>query len=317
MIKDKITIINSEQEIKKELNRNFNYNRCFEQKNLYFGEGAKNFYVKSSNFGFKKLKNDLLKEEILFLKKKLDKNKRFVIISLGCGNCLREINLLNNLYSENYNFDYIGVDSSFEMIKLGEENLKGSKFNVEFILADFSKENFDIFLKKKILNYEKKIFFFFGNTLGNVPQSYIADTLRSLLSKKDILWLEVGICQDLNIDSISCLFTKYINYVKDSKSKEFYLSPIKNIGILENCGELILSTSQEESPKNVTFNFSFLIKKNIEVKIENKNILLLKNDNIYISSIRIYQNDSLINFFLLRDFRLLHSILGSSLGEFI
>ncbi|MCP4523707.1 MAG: hypothetical protein GY828_05850, partial [Candidatus Gracilibacteria bacterium] len=130
------------------------------QSALVYYDGKDNFYDENATL--------ITKDFINFGKKHcIEKGKKTVMVSIGCGNSGTEKECLLNL-GEGYDVSYIGVDTSEEMLKLTEKNFKDTGIQRQLIRADFSSD----FFLKEINNYTKGynnvIFVFFGGTFGNI-----------------------------------------------------------------------------------------------------------------------------------------------------
>ncbi|MCA9497243.1 MAG: class I SAM-dependent methyltransferase [Nanoarchaeota archaeon] len=304
-----IRTINSEVDIRKGLNRNFKLNRVFEQNSFYLSSGAGAYYNINSELRLHHKKKNDWKTEYNFLKKNfLKKNQNIAFISLGCGNGGREKEILAKAQEEGYNLKYFGVDCSMSMIALAVDNLRNKSYKKDFICADFTSVDFRIELENIVGEFDKKIFVFFGNTLANVPQNYIADTLRNLLKKDDILWLDVATRDDLSESTAGDLFENYLNYIKNEDYIKFFTSPLEKIGVNLNSGELIMEMKKENSLNALQFQYGFHLNKKIEVKVDNEYITLIPGDNIELINTRIYDVTSLISFFEARHFKLIDNI---------
>ncbi len=318
MEKDTI-IISNNKDISEELERNFKYNREFEQKALYLGNGAKNYYSRHASCLEEYEEDYDPNTNLQFFNKniKLKENSNLIIVSLGCGDGRAEKEMLNKLYEEGKKFTYIGIDSSENMINLIKKNYSETKFKKMFLVADMGSETLHKKLRDLVKDYDGRLFTLFGNTLGNIPQSYIADILRNITVKGDKLWLDINITKNLNDINTARIFERYLKYLNNSEDVNFTLMPLKNIGFpLEN-GELILNMEKEQSLKALNFKFIFLVKTFTEITIGSEIFTFLPEEVITMSEIRVYDIDSLINFFEKRKFKFIDKMVFEKISQLI
>ncbi|MCA9486588.1 L-histidine N(alpha)-methyltransferase [Candidatus Woesearchaeota archaeon] len=300
-----IRTINSEVEIKQDLYRSFKLTRAFEQKAFYLGKGAQIYYDKLNIEGKSHIKPVMKQEDLfIFFKENIACGKEpIAFVSLGCGNSKREKEVLKRVHDTGYEIIYFGVDSSMTMLQSAEQTLLDCPFEKVFICADFSLDSFKRELNKLLKAYNKRVFALFGNTLGNVPQNFIADTLRNILKKGDILWLEVLTVKDLDDETAAKQFECYLRYISDPDTKSFFTYPLQEIGINPEDGELIVEMKKEQIINSLLFIFSFKANKKIEFLVEDEIVTLLPESTIEMLDIMAYSKEELIKFFETRQFK--------------
>ncbi|MCD6226282.1 MAG: class I SAM-dependent methyltransferase [Candidatus Aenigmarchaeota archaeon] len=117
------------------------------------------------------LRNKPEKEVVEFAK-----NKKGLILDLGCGNCRQSIPFLEN------NCRCVGVDFSSSMIKQAKKFLEKKKFKMDFVLANV----YELPFKKNSFDYSIYI-----RTFSNLPTKEMRlKSLKELkrICKKDILF---------------------------------------------------------------------------------------------------------------------------------
>lgn len=316
---------NSEKEIKDDLHWFFKYHRGFEQKAMYFTKGADIFYQLNqldkphvrASFNWEK-NYEVLKR--LITKKQNENSSKIdktAIISLGCGNGCREKEMLAKLHEEIGGFDYLGIDSSNRMLELAKENLKDEKYNRTYIFGDIGNENLHEKLKDLVKDYSNRIFLLLGNTLGNVPQSYIGDILRNMLVKGDFLWVDVSIRKDLKESTSAKIFERYLNYIADENAVNFISYPLSDFNISKENGELELEMENYKSLNSLNFIFKFVFKKITEVNIDGEISTFLPNDVICLHTIMVYDVDSLVSFFEFRNFEFFEKLVLNNKAQII
>ncbi|PCI25453.1 hypothetical protein COB57_01905 [Candidatus Peregrinibacteria bacterium] len=278
--------------IRKSLSQ-FSFFRNFEQKMLYFKEGASKFVQKRKCIY--RLFPGLLSSDIAVLQGIAKNGKKVALISLGCGNADRDFELLEA--SELSNIDYYGIDSSAGMIKFGEEVFKKSKLSSHFLCQDFSSSDMKEWQEDCLSQYDRRIYAFFGNTFGNVPQSHMADLLRNMLKPGDVLWIDMAQREDTTPEGDGQLFEKYLQRLEPGQQRDFLLYPLQFIGIKEKDIELQIEMKKESSVGALLFNYCVAFQKKIELEVDGELLTFLPEDVIDILQIRIYDEKKFIRFF--------------------
>jgi len=301
----KIRIISSETELEREVQRSFQYNLQIEQKSFYFNEGVEKYYARVPKEQIEKDKATVTNLGEKIINKCFKKNEIIKFISLGCGNGEVEKELLKQTKEKGHKVKYYGIDSSMTMIEKAIKNYENEKFETQFIYADFSNEKFKNELDNIIDKSKKKIFAFLGSTIGNVPQQYIANTLRNILNKGDILWIGTQAEKELSDSIANSYFKRYLNWINTPENLEFLKYPLKNKNVDLNKGKIILEMIKEKSLKTLIFKYGFLVNDKINFKNGDDKFTLLKGDVINLLTIRVYELQSLIDFFENREFKLI------------
>ena len=293
--------------------------RHIEQKFLYTDKSGAAQYYKILEAKKRKMgkKSYGVEDDYILLSQIIRKNEKVAIISLGCGNSERERRILEKLHKEGYNFIYIGVDSSKPMLKMAEETLKDLNIEKQFVVSDIANENFKDDISQLTKKYPKKIFAFLGGTLGNVNQTNIADVLYDTLSEEDILWLEVAIRSNIDMETDMKVFNRYASYLGNKEIMDFYFHPLAQIGVPRSTGNIILKSFQERSVGALHFTYSFNIKKKVVVTHKGETLHLLPGEEIELQNNRVYHPKTLINFFSEHDFTLIDKCIGKVFGQML
>lgn len=313
--------LTSKEDLQSEFSKNIR-KRSLEQKFFYTkAEDIKNYYKYINSLKSKKtdLATTILSQEDYynFLKKQLNKRWNISLISLGCGNAEIEKYALSKLTNEGYKICYTGVDVSSEMIKIAKQNLKDININKKFICVDITSDLFRSEIGKLSKNCQLKIFSFLGSTLGNVNQTDIADTLFNILSKNDLLWLDVPIRPDLSNESDLKIFKRYMSRLSDKNVTPFYFCPLKNINVPFSSGKLGLRMTREESVGSLLFRFYFTFEKKVVIEYNNEKIHFLPTEEIQLINIRTYHPKTLIHFFKEHEFKLADSLIVGNKAQFM
>lgn len=293
--------------------------RQIEQKFLYTAKSGATQYYEILKDKQRKMGNKIygVEDDYTLLSQVIRKDEKMAIVSLGCGNSERERKILEKLHNEDYNFIYIGVDSSKSMLKMAEKTLKDLNIEKQFVASDIANENFKDDISQLTKKYPKKIFAFLGGTLGNVNQTNIADVLYDTLSEEDILWLEVAIRSDVNMETNMKIFNRYASYLENKEIMDFYFHPLAQIDVPRSAGNVILKSFQEKSVGALHFTYSFNVKKKVVVTHKGETIHLLPGEEIELQNNRVYHPKTLIDFFSEHDFILIDKCIRKSFGQML
>lgn len=294
---EKIISYVSNKELEKEFTKDVRM-RNVNQKFFYLDEISAESYYKTTYKDRKHLKEKFTGQEYFkFLKNKINPKEKNVFISLGCGNSTPEKDTLKELFKNNFHLNYIGIDISKIMLDMAKNTLRDIRLKKKFVCVDFSEDTFIREIGNLTKEHNKKIAAFVGGTIGNVNQTNIADILFNVLSKGDLLWIEVLTRPDLSMESDMKIFNMYAAYLEDKDEVEFFFHPLKKIGIPFSSGKLNLKTTKEKSVGALLFTFCFTFKEKVVINTHNEIIHLLPDEEIELLGIRVYQPDTLISFF--------------------
>lgn len=284
---------------------------------LYLWDWGWSTYYSSMSNTYGKSDEELNNSDFLdFSKKSFKKDEKTVFISLWCWNSETEKYIMNNL-GEEYNIDYIWVDTSPEMINMSVENLKDIKNNTKFLRADFGSDEFKNEINNLCKNYDRKIFAFFGGTFGNIKYTKIINILYNILDKNDKIWIDIGIRKWTKIEDDLALFERYKTYLTDPQEKRFLLNKIINDGIKEEDGEIILESTEHPESKALQFSFYFKFNKKININIKNYNIVFLPGYSIKLIQIYRFGVDGFIKLLEGHNFNLLEKQTKWYDGQFL
>lgn len=303
-----IRTINSEVDIQEECTKNFKKKRIIDQTALYLGTCANNYYNPNTAFSAQYDYPRLIQLLTNTLSEKKDLS--VAIISLGCGSCEKEKPILDHLKKVGYNISFFGVDSSMAMIKKAARVLNNATFEPHLICADFGGLNFKKELNKIIGDYSVKMYMFFGNTFGNLNQSYVTDVLKNIMRTGDYLLLDIVGVEAVTPLMRSKLFERYVKFIEHPPEKRFFFGPAKALGIPEDCGEMALEVNTDHTTQALIFRFKFKINRSVKFNIEQEEVNLSTNEYIHLCDILVYDINELIKFLKKRSFKLEEQILG-------
>lgn len=287
----------------------FRKSRVVEQKACYLGAGLERYYNPnrtSSGDKYNYAEVTQLLAKILTDKKELN----VAVVSLGCGSCETDKVILQQLHEAGYSFSFFGVDSSMAMLYKACEVLDDVTFEARLICADFGLPDFKEELDKITGDCDIKICMFFGNTLGNLDQSYIADILKNILNTGDYLLLDVSGFETIT-DSIQAkLFVRYRGYIDNPADGAFYLGPLSDFNIPVQGGKLTLSITEDEATSAQVFKFGFKANNSTDFVLDGMELNLTPNEHVELHHILIYDLNKLAKFLESKKFTLQDKVGG-------
>lgn len=310
----------SDLEMEKELLRCIK-RREIEQKYIYLGTNAHSYYTAKFTGEFapsEYWENWLTQEQrISFIGNLINPEaKKVAFISLGCGNAKIELALMKSLSHKNVLF--FGVDTSKEMLQIAQEAFKKEEVKGQFLCADFSSGE----LRTEIKNIEEReqidqtIFLFIGNTLANVPQTEIVDTLYNFLEEKDTLYLDVLTRTSLEKTDDLKIFNAYTNMLRNTDRINMYSNSLIQVGIPRENMKPTLKTYSEDSIGVLCFTFSMEIIEPTTISYRGEKIHLLPPEEIKFLEIRTYHPETFISFYHKHGLDLIHQEISGHQGQF-
>lgn len=287
--------------------------REIDQKYLYMWEWANCYYnaywrwkieeskdsSESNNHNYTKLSYLEFLQENIFSK---NKNKKWVLISLWCGNWYQEKNMLEILCKKWENIDYIWVDCSKSMLKMAQENLSEIKMKKKFVYSDFISQEFANEIELETAWYDYKIFAFLWCTFWNPNQTSITDSLYNMLWPNDFLLLDLASREASDSNMKLKLFERYSQFLEIKDFNNFRFTPLKRLWIDMNSWKMVLKTSSEESIWSYAFKFVFKFTVRTVIKYKKEKIHFLPWEEFKLLTIRNYDLDKVRKFFSDHDF---------------
>jgi hypothetical protein len=291
--------------------------REIDQKFLYFWQWADTYY---KAYGMWNEQDDLnldkygLKSASVwayhFLKTKiLDKEvwKKWVIISLWCGNWHQEWAILRKINPDKRYLSYIWVDSSKWMLWLARKNLSDLDIEKTFICADFTSSKFVNEIHWITSQYDYVVYCFLWYTFWNPNQTSITDSLYNILWENDYLLLD-ALVREYDTPNVKLkLFDRYSSYLDNDLMKKFWFTPLKYLWIPMEKWKMILKTENEESIWSIVFKYTYEFTDRIKLEFRWKTVHILPWENIELLAIRNYDYSQLKSFFREHEFELINS----------
>ncbi len=282
--------------------------RYIDQKFFYIGDGAKLCYEAD-----KKTKRPHLVTEAMkfsFYPHKLLSSYNTAFISLGCGKVFTERNILEELSRMNSKVTYIGIDSSRAMLDLAISNTYKINIPKYFIFSDFTQNSFRKDVQEIVKNYEKRIFGFLGGTFGNFNQTFLINTLYNLLFSGDYLFFNIVPLKN-NVNE-KYYYDIYKTYPYKGNKLDFYLNPLKQVGIKDSDGDVELECIESNLSDKYNMQFYFRFKNTVDLNIQSEKIKILKDEKISIMSIRLYDITKLVAFVEAPGFKVISNVEDNS-----
>ncbi len=316
-----IKTINSEADIREDVVENFKVYRVIPQTACYIGDGTDRYYnpkrtnmsarYSGSNYNYPKI------AQMLNAALTTKKGGRIVVISLGCGSCEIDKAVLERLHKMGHDFSFFGVDSSMSMLYKAGEVLEDASFETDLICANFGTSKFKKGLGRIVGQYDVAIYLFSGNTLGNLNQSYIGDVLKNILRKGDYLLLDVAGFETVSSVVQAKMFKRYKGYLNNPADAEFYLGPLKELGVPESNGKLTLKVTEDDETQAQVFTFGFKVNTLTEFKLEEEEIGLSPNEHVVLHHVLIYDLDELTNFLETKRFKVKDRLIGEFMNQLL
>lgn len=308
----------SDLELEEEFLRNLKH-REVEQKFIYLGENAAAYY--DTPHLRKKTQSEYLKRDITieertqFILKRVVPGKKTALVSLGCGNAMKDVYFLKAL-KEVVDCTYFGIDSSKEMLTLAKGTLNTEKLRGNLLCADFSSIELRQELTTLLKSYDQVLFLFIDYTFNNLIQTEIVDTLFNLMSPGQLLFLDIPLRPSMKKSDDLTIFQTYTELLENKERMKFFLSPITEIGIPIENGSNILKASYEESLGVFKLRFSFRIEKATTIQYKGETIHFLPAEEIKWVNIRFYDYERFISYLANHNFTFIESEVVLNQGQF-
>lgn len=293
--------------------------RFIEQKFLYFGEGVDLYYAPRAKPAdqISKIGSWPAEEFTKQITDHVKKEEKLGIISLGCGSATRDRMIMDSLHNQGYTINYVGVDSSSDMVKKASESMKDTPYNAEIWTEDIVTYTFTQHIGEIIKTFDRVIFLFLEATIGNMVQTEIVDTLFNLMDPKHLILFDCVIRQaDSKIGDLK-LFNFYANRLKDERRLEFMFHPLKMLGIPREVGTTVLENIAEESIGVLNFRYSFRFQKPFTIQFMDEYVHFIPPEKIKLQEIRAYHPETMISYFQQHDFHLVTKQTEEMLGLFL
>jgi hypothetical protein len=294
-------------------------NREIEQKFLYVSDEAVALYYAKPGISRPYFKDSFKEDDFknFFLKYFGKKGEKIALFSLGCGNAATDKKILEGALKKGVDVSYVAVDSSKQMLGLANSNLKDIKINQKFVCADFGDFNFKSEIKYLITEKEKKVFSLFGQTVGNILPTNIADTLNNLLGHGDYLWFTAALREGTGKEDDFNVFKNYLNYLSQPKMVGFMLNPLVRMGVPKKAGKITLEMYEEQAVGALNFVFKYVFSKKTTVDFRGEKIIFLPDEQIKLLNIRVYLEKKIISYFNSHNFKLVACERKGNRGQFL
>jgi uncharacterized SAM-dependent methyltransferase len=218
----------------------------------------------------------------------LENNKEAInIIDLGCGNGKKAIKFIETLKDKNIKIRYCPIDISGHMVQTALDNI--SKLNVEEIvnfqwnISDFENlENISPLLRNK--EYKKHLFLLLGNTFGNFETHELLYQVRNGMKDDDFLLIGNG----LNNQKVEEDIVKACRE-NPGFDKFFIYLPLR-LGLKKEDVEFDVRF------KNSRIEFFYTLKKDKNIKFQNKKVNFNKGDQIITAIAYHYEQEEFMSF---------------------
>lgn len=312
----RIKTIHSELEIQKEIIKELKKNRVIDQTAFYLDNGTTRYYdpnrtnMSTLHSGGK---YDYAKIAQLLhgvITKSSGRGTKVAIVSLGCGSCQVDKEILQHLQKMGSDFSFFGVDSSMSMLYKAGSVLNDVTFKVSLICANLGTLSFRTELDSVIGDHDIYIYLFFGNTFGNLNQGYITDILKGILNPGDHLLLDIVGFETVTTQIQAKLFQRYKGYLDNPADADFYLGPLENFGVPVDHGRLVLKITEDSATQAQVFAFGFKVQTPLNFTLEGEEVGLSPNEYVDLYHVFIYDLSKLNKFLEIKKFKLEDQIIG-------
>lgn len=310
-----IYTITSEDEIRENCFEHLRRYKVVDSSIYYLDEGADLYYqIGSSNTELYENSNyfTLLHEHVSTVDS---------IISLGCGNSLREKKIIKNLAEKQQlgdDFQYVGIDTSITMLNLSMQELADISMKKKLICADFSSQKLRNDLLERLSEENTNVFTFLGATMGNLGVEYSMDLLSDITTSGDYLMLDVRVRQNTHIVEDRRLYEYYRdNYVYGEANNKNIFSALSIFGVTADSGDVGLEMVQNDSLHSLEAKLKFFVNQPIVQKYRGRNMSLMPGDTITLKTYIAVHYDSLIKYLAKRGFNQAGYLLENEFGYFL
>lgn len=307
---DYIYTITSEDEIRDTFFENLRRHKIVDSAIYYLDKGAQSYYeISASNTSLhENIHLDILKKNITDID---------TLISLGCGNSLRE-KLIISHFNHNKNIDYIGIDSSMTMLDLSMKTFEGFEICKYLACADFSSPKLRTYIKDKTQKRNNNIFTFLGATIGNLGIEYSMDLISDMVQKGDYLLFDVRVRQSNELIEDRRLYEYYRdNYAHDESNNKNIFDAIESFGITKEGGTVGIEMNNNEALNSLNIKLKYLVKNTINHLYKNRNMCLLPGDLLTLKTYLAVDKDSLSQYLINRGFEKVDIVEKDEFGYFL
>lgn len=253
-----------------------------------------------------------------FIEQHLDKSKHYTLVSLGCGDASKEKPVLDYLVAADYQLDYVGVDVSLAALGLADKQLAHLGIAQRFINADFMRDEFTREMRESLPANTTAIYALYGGTISNLSKlEYVGDVMADLLRPGDMLWPDVGIREGMDELANRKYFERYRDYARTPARQRFYFNSLEKVGIPYSAGSMELHLQPEPNTGGLQFNFVFRLKERAAVRYRGHAITLMPDEAVLLTTIRIFDPESFVRFFVERGFTFVGQDLFDGSGQFL
>lgn len=246
----------------------------------------------------------------------------YCLLSLGCGRARRESGMLQELYRNKSDriTEFIGVDASYRMLEMAEQNIDDLPQRTQLWQADFLSRKFEEEVKQR-LSDKPRIIAVLDATFGNVNQDHFTDCLYDITAEGDYVWIEfdeIHIRDDMTAAGVSRIFNIHKKVYMEDVSLDSVFSGLRQVLALDpSAGEFYMEMLDEKSVGAIHFTYNFRMKKAVSVTYKGQHIQLTPDEVIHTESVRVYYPPKFIEFFQSKGFEYVDYELKSGRAQFL
>lgn len=283
-------------------------NRKLDSKFAYWGEEVTKKYIELLNtesYTLPNMTRKLLGSNIDDIISKINIEKKGIrVISLGIGDGYKDAIILNKiLESISISIDYWIIEISYEMIKIGLNNVRlqvGDDNYQRIVPTLFQTDFLDINILSDLITDDKdNLFLLLGNTLGNFPEDILLNRISSVMKANDYFLIDNQIRGENKITKKE--EKDLINMYRSDKYDEYILSILKKANITKKDGRIQTRVDSDRNANILTLRKyycvtvvqEFVFSRNKEVEISGMKASFVKGSIIPVIYSRKYTKNAL------------------------
>ena len=317
----RIKTIDSEAAIRKSIVKNFKHYRTVNQTAFYLGEGSDHCYDPDVQFSRRKYNYTEIAQTLNSVLAET-KALKVAIVSLACGNCSKDKEVLEQIQKAGHTFSFIGVDSSMDMLYKADTVLREATFSAQLVCADIGAFDFKQELERIIGAYDLTIYLFFGNTfigniLGNLNQNYMMGLLNTIVRPGDYMLIDAASFETITPEIEDKILERYTGYLDNLDEVAFFLVHLKTLGVTEDCGKLTLKITKDSATQGQKVTFKFVLHNPMTLTLDKEEITLSPDECIDLFYIVIYDLHKLTSFLEKKNYTLTGQIPGDFYNQLL
>lgn len=224
----------------------------------------------------------------------LDATVRTAIVSIGCGDARTDAELLKKLDGATHETSFLGVDLSRGMLENAASRLRQATFPWSLLHADFLRKTSRKEIDDATADAKRRIFLFLGNTFSNATPEETVPALGSSLRRDDYLLFDIFTRTGTTAKDDDALREMYWKDFTTPSERAFMLSPLLELGIDVNHGELKLETAVEPETRALQLTFRFVFTRTVTATYAGQSFTFAAGDGLRLFQFHVYDVEGLL-----------------------